>query len=794
MTLKCIVLFLTIVSLQIAPTFSQSLDMIRGTLRNNKGGIIAGATIDLGGHATTMSREDGSFYISPVKPGKHVLRVRAMGYLPYEQEILKNEKQVLDLHIIMDDETKHVSEVTVIGKTETQQAREQAIRAVVVDTRAVAQQPVTLAELMNRSPGVRVRQSGGLGSALDISLNGFQARAVRHFKDGIPLNYLLGGYGIHNIPVNSLERVDVYKGVLPISLGADALGGAVNIVTRKRTGRQLQASYEIASFNTHRLSLSGHADLGKSFYTEVEAFFNHSDNNYHASVMVTDPETGNQTEQSVKLFHNAYTGYYTEAIIGVRDKSWAKDLRLGLAGFQVEREQQHPVFMTDPYGAVLGKQSSVVPTLRYKGDFFQDRLSIDQFAVANTIRLNTVDTARGVYDWFGNFKPIGNRIGESGRPSLSDIDLQQIVSRTNLSWKLSEKQTLSANYTFTRSIRKGEDPYGPRFANSDIDVLSARTRYNKQVAGLDWSGEINRLWSFSAMAKWYKYSTVGTEAWANRPIQEIEETATSNHYYGAGGSLRYRWAEGSYARFSTEYAYRIPEVDELFGDAVWMVPNFNLNPEKSLNFNLGVKSKYASLQYEINSFFRRTTGLIMVIPVLAPYAQFQNMNNVRGYGLEIDLSLPLTSNIDATGNATWQSLRYFGFSDQDEWRNGTRLQNTPYFFSNVGLSGHFEDIGKRGNQLTAYLNYNFVREFYLETIPKSAEPKGLLGLWGSAGVESGLIIPNQSLLSGGVNYKIHANKYMIGAEVKNILDSRLYDYFRVQRAGRSFHLKVTYQI
>ena len=52
------------------------------------------------------------------------------------------------------------------------------------------------------------------------------------------------------------ERVEVYKGVLPVNLGADALGGAVNIVSR-RDANYLDATYSFGSFNTHKVSVNG---------------------------------------------------------------------------------------------------------------------------------------------------------------------------------------------------------------------------------------------------------------------------------------------------------------------------------------------------------------------------------------------------------------------------------------------------------------------------------------------------------------------------------------------------------
>jgi len=62
-------------------------------------------------------------------------------------------------------------------------------------------------------------------------LNGFSGNQVRFFLDGVPMDNFGSSFQINNIPINFAERVEVYKGVVPIWLGSDALGGAVNIIT-----------------------------------------------------------------------------------------------------------------------------------------------------------------------------------------------------------------------------------------------------------------------------------------------------------------------------------------------------------------------------------------------------------------------------------------------------------------------------------------------------------------------------------------------------------------------------------
>ena len=124
------------------------------------------------------------------------------------------------------------------------------------------------------------------------------------------MDYLGSGYNISLVPVNMLERVEVYKGVLPTSLGADALGGAVNLITKKSLYRYAEGSYEIGSFNSHRLSLNAlYTDTTRRFFVGVDAFLNRSDNNYPVTVNVTDQETATQRPATVRLFHNRFTNY-----------------------------------------------------------------------------------------------------------------------------------------------------------------------------------------------------------------------------------------------------------------------------------------------------------------------------------------------------------------------------------------------------------------------------------------------------------------------------------------------------
>lgn len=771
---------------------------VKITVINDGGVLLEGAIVELSGTGKTgLTDSAGVILFKNLDYGTYQVQVSHMGFNMGSTLVTVSTPTMVELKVGLKTRDEQLNEVVIAGKSENQQAKEQTIRSAVVSTREVADQPVTLTELINQTAGVRIRQAGGLGAAPDISVSGFQGRSIRYFKDGVPLDYLRDGYNVASVPVNLLERVEIFKGVLPVALGADALGGAVNLISRKMTKPELNFSYEIASFNTHRLTFNGfYTDRRARWIAGVEAFYNHSDNDYKANVKVTDPVTKNQNIQSMRLFHNAFSGYYTEAFAGVVNRRWADELRLSVAGFAVNRQQQHPALMTDPYGAITGRQSSVVPSLRYTKSLLQDKIRISQFAVFNTVTINRVDTLHGQYDWYGNFTEDLSRTGESRQASLSAIRFRNFISRTNLSYQLDGRNKLEVNYVYASSRRTGKDPYGTRFSGTETDILTVPALYNKQVvsAGLETTFFSEKLTN-NLMGKFYHFSSEGVEAWEARAIDQNETVRQSGQYWGAAEAAKFQLSGQSFLRMSAEFANRMPEQEELFGDGVWVVPNFNLQPERSLNLNLGYYLRRPSLfSLEINTFYRRTKDMILLVPTQAPYAQYMNMENVKGYGLEADASLHFLRHFVVNGNFTWQSLRLFGLtSSQDLWKNGARLRNTPYFFANAGLAANFSGLIRPKDRLHLYARYNFIREFYLETIPRSVEAKGFLGLEGSASIQSELIIPSQHLLNAGFTYQ-PSDRYALGLEVKNITDGNLYDYFRIQKAVRSFHLKLNYTL
>lgn len=743
----------------------------------------------------TITDRYGKYAFNNLPFGRYSVEALYIGFHNQLQEVqLSKENPSVELDFLMQPELIEMVTVDIVAKSSTQRAKELAVRAVVVDVANFANQPTTITELMNRSTGIRMRQSGGLGNAVDISINGFQGNSVQYFKDGIPLEYLGGGYGINNVPVNLLERVEVFKGVVPVSLGGDALGGAINMVTKTNQKSYLNASYEVASFNTHIAQLSAYQTVNRNYFLGFDAFYNYSDNDYKADVQVVN-EQANLVDVRVPLFHNWYKQHFVEAFVGIKNTSWADELKVSLAQYQIDRASQHPALMTNPYGALTTQNKGIIPSFRYRKGIMDNRLMLDQFVSYSAIERSRTDTVMGTYDWFGNFKP-SNSMGESPRRSLAQIDFDNLMSRTNAKLFIRPGHRLEANLVLNRNSRVGSDPYGLRFNGTDIDVLSKKATYHKTIAGLTYESTwLRNQLTNQTTVKYFHYMAEGINGFMANATDLDQFTKTSNTNFGIGTAFKYNLNARSFVRASAELTNRLPKENELFGDSDTRAPNFQLEPERSFNVNVGYSLNTEKWTFEVGTFYRKTKGMILLVPVQPPFAQYQNLDSIRGYGFDIDAQYQINKQYSIQGNVTWQDNRMVDIPDGlYKWIEGTRLRNTPYFFSNASANAKFENVLQGGDQLKGYIHWNYIREFYLNHIPRDKEPQGFLGLWGNAGVPITNVVPDQHLWNAGFTYFLAKQPLSLGVEVKNVMDTKLYDYYKIQRPGRSFHVKLSYTL
>ncbi|MDH5612770.1 MAG: TonB-dependent receptor [Gammaproteobacteria bacterium] len=166
-----------------------------------------------------------------------------------------------ELHVLIDDGQIN-SRIGEVDSSTTSSANS------VIEADRLRNNFVSLPDVLEQEVGVQMRSSGGEGSLSTAVLRGASSEQVIIYLDGVPLNNASGGpVDLSLIPVNVIERIEIYRGSTPLALGSPSIGGAVNIITRQsaklsseeNTG---QISASVASFHTYKLSGSSSVSYG----------------------------------------------------------------------------------------------------------------------------------------------------------------------------------------------------------------------------------------------------------------------------------------------------------------------------------------------------------------------------------------------------------------------------------------------------------------------------------------------------------------------------------------------------
>jgi len=117
-------------------------------------------------------------------------------------------------------------------------------------------------EALRSVPGVDIRRSGAYGKTSSISIRGANANQVQVLVDGVRVKSpTLGQVDLSDLSPDLIERIEIIRGPQSTLYGADAIGGVVNIITRRGTGRPWQASVqqEVGNYDTlaSRATVSG---------------------------------------------------------------------------------------------------------------------------------------------------------------------------------------------------------------------------------------------------------------------------------------------------------------------------------------------------------------------------------------------------------------------------------------------------------------------------------------------------------------------------------------------------------
>jgi vitamin B12 transporter len=159
-------------------------------------------------------------------------------------------------------ETKTVDPVVVTATTVPTPATQLGVAlSVITENDFKTYHYATVDEAMRNVPGVDIRRSGSLGKTSSISIRGANSNQVQVLVDGVRVKSpTLGQVDLSDLSPDLIDRIEIIRGAQSTLYGADAMGGVVNIITKKGTGPfQASVQQEAGNYDTlqSRVQASG---------------------------------------------------------------------------------------------------------------------------------------------------------------------------------------------------------------------------------------------------------------------------------------------------------------------------------------------------------------------------------------------------------------------------------------------------------------------------------------------------------------------------------------------------------
>jgi outer membrane cobalamin receptor len=774
-----------------APAPAAVAGAIEGQVTACAGGALAQTELllDVAGQLRPVGLDRaGRFLVEGLSPGTYEVHAYVPGCEPasYRVQVASGLRTSLKAELVPAEGME--TTIDVVGRkltrSEERQASAEAVR--VVELEQARQQTADLGEVLSRNAGVSVQRTGGLGSASRLSLNGFSGEQVRFFLDGVPLE--LAGFGLElaNVPVNLLERVEVYRGVVPVRFGADALGGAVNLVSSDGDEPSgASASLQAGSFGTWRGAISGRHRFDEGgVFVKGHAFGDLARNDYRVDVEVPDAQ-GRLGPARVPRFHDGYGALGGGLEVGVADRPFAERLSLRVFGTRARKELQHNVVMTVPYGEARSTEDAYGALLGWtSAELLSGKLRLEGTAGYGRRDTGFRDTAAFVYDWYGNRVRERLQPGELGlTPSDRLIRQHSALARLHADAALTDTQHLRLSLAPTFVTRQGEDRL---LRDTGLrDPLRAQRDLFTAVGGLEhelrlWDGRLEHV----TFVKGYLLRSRSEEVLSGDVARRRDQ---SSEHLGVGGASRLLLPHGLRLKASYEYATRIPGPDEFFGDGVLVLANLGLQPETSHNANVELELRdlgtaVGGFHGSVGGFARLADQLIVLLGNDSVFT-YANVFAARSLGVEAAAGWTVPGGwLSVDANTTWQDFRNASSEGAYGAYSGDRIPNRPWLFANLSARLRRTSLLRAGDEATLSVTSRYVHGFF-----RGWESQGLR--------EDKQKVPAQLTHALALTYALPVRPAVSGTlEALNLTDARTFDFFGAQRPGRSFFFKLNMEL
>jgi outer membrane cobalamin receptor len=473
-----------------------------------------------------------------------------------------------------------------------------------------------LSEVLEDEAGVQIRHRGGLDDFATVSIRGSASEQVTVYVDGVLLNQGQGGsVNVATIPVDQIERIEVYKGAAPARFAMSAIGGVLNIVTKKAgRGRATSLAASYGSFNTFEGTLLQSQRFPttayQAGYTYTRSSGDFTFKNDHGTPFNTNDDTIERRQNNEFARHNLLTKF-----------EW-KDLSFTNQFFREDRGI--------PGLGTLTSDTADLSTTRNAFSFEMKRPKIWR-----NLTLSLVPFFQYQKQQFSD--PSGE-IGLGVQDNDDDTLQYGAALHGEMPVGLHQRWTATLDY-------RGEQFLPEDFAKTP----SSQPHSLRNSASFGLEDEIY-LWGERLILN----PSIRTEH-----IFDDQEGAPSTAHHPVSGKIGMKlspWGNEGVALFKTNFSrgFRIPSFSELFGDRGTFIGNPNLQPEKSLNWDIGASISVKPVRLEVSYYLNHVDDLIQLVQTSQFTIQAQNLTKARIQGIEATVTATLWNHLDLAANYTFQ--------------------------------------------------------------------------------------------------------------------------------------------
>jgi outer membrane cobalamin receptor len=316
---------------------------------DRSGAGIADALIEAEGTAFgSLSDNSGYFALKNIPPGRYGIKITAEGYYPGRVEISVLRDITKDLHVRLSPRIYQLDGIKVTAR----RGQTESDRITIISKSEIREGRIrNVAQLLETVEGLYVQKSG-IGGKAQLRIRGSDPKQVLILIDGQKVNPSGSGVAdLSTIPVDIVEKIEIYRGGASAEFGPDALAGAVNIITRPerifrdmgvRAGKY-RGKWNYDDENVQMITILGDSRFSGKFSFDRKK----SDGDFNFSYTAQGPgdydtvhtgrRTNNDTE-SLSLFTSGIFRLGSETSLGYSAQYY--DSKYGLPG-QATRQNEY---------------------------------------------------------------------------------------------------------------------------------------------------------------------------------------------------------------------------------------------------------------------------------------------------------------------------------------------------------------------------------------------------------------------------------------------------------------------